>query len=113
MAVAREAVTGQGASREESILLKGYAFQTYFGMGNDYLLVPIAAVIIGGTNIMGGAGGYAGTIAGALIAVLPQSILSVAHRPGWQEHRLRRHHPRPGAALRPARPAEGLTVTSR
>ena len=60
------------------ILLTGYASQTYLGMGNDYLLVPIAAVIIGGTNIMGGFGGYIGTIAGVLIVVLLQSILSVA-----------------------------------
>jgi ribose transport system permease protein len=60
------------------ILLTGYASQTYLGMGNDYLLVPIAAVIIGGTNIMGGSGGYMGSIAGALIVVLLQSILSVA-----------------------------------
>ena len=60
------------------ILLTGYASQTYLGMGNDYLLVPIAAVIIGGTNIMGGSGGYVGTIAGVLIVVLLQSILSVA-----------------------------------
>ncbi len=60
------------------ILLTGYASQTYLGMGNDYLLIPIAAVIIGGTNIMGGSGGYTGSIAGALIVVILQSILSVA-----------------------------------
>lgn len=60
------------------ILLTGYSSQTYLGMGNDYLLVPIAAVIIGGTNIMGGSGGYLGTIAGTLIVVLLQSILSTA-----------------------------------
>lgn len=60
------------------ILLTGYASQTYLGMGNDYLLVPIAAVIIGGTNIMGGSGGYLGSIAGALIVVLLQSILATA-----------------------------------
>jgi len=60
------------------ILLTGYSSQTYLGMGNDYLLVPIAAVIIGGTNIMGGSGGYVGTIAGALIVVLLQAILSTA-----------------------------------
>ena len=60
------------------ILLTGYASQTYLGMGNDYLLIPIAAVIIGGTNIMGGSGGYVGSIAGALIVVILQSILSVA-----------------------------------
>ncbi|MGN6550178.1 MAG: ABC transporter permease [Pararhizobium sp.] len=60
------------------LLLTGYASQTYLGMGNDYLLIPIAAVIIGGTNIMGGSGGYVGSIAGALIVVLLQSILSTA-----------------------------------
>ncbi len=60
------------------ILLTGYSSQTYLGMGNDYLLVPIAAVIIGGTNILGGSGGYLGTIAGAFIVVLLQSILSTA-----------------------------------
>jgi ribose transport system permease protein len=60
------------------LLLTGYASQTYLGMGNDYLLIPIAAVIMGGTNIMGGSGGYVGSIAGALIVVLLQSILSTA-----------------------------------
>lgn len=58
------------------IMLTGYSSQTYLGMGSDYLLVPIAAVIIGGTNIMGGSGGYLGSISGALIVVLLQSVLS-------------------------------------
>ncbi|HET7314241.1 ABC transporter permease [Salinisphaera sp.] len=59
------------------IMLTGYSSQTYLGMGSDYLLVPIAAVIIGGTNIMGGSGGYLGSISGALIVVLLQSVLSI------------------------------------
>ncbi|MDA3922006.1 MAG: ABC transporter permease [Salinisphaera sp.] len=58
------------------IMLTGYSSQTYLGMGSDYLLIPIAAVIIGGTNIMGGSGGYLGSISGALIVVLLQSVLS-------------------------------------
>lgn len=58
------------------IMLTGYSSQTYLGMGSDYLLVPVAAVIIGGTNIMGGSGGYLGSISGALIVVLLQSVLS-------------------------------------
>lgn len=58
------------------ILLTGYSSQTYLGMGNGYLLVPVAAVIIGGTNIMGGSGGYVGSISGTLIVVLLQSVLS-------------------------------------
>jgi ribose transport system permease protein len=60
------------------LLLTGYASQTYLGMGNDYLLVPIAAVIIGGTSVLGGTGGYVGSIAGTLIVVLLQAVLSTA-----------------------------------
>lgn len=58
------------------VMLTGYASQTYLGMGNGYLLVPIAAVVIGGTNVMGGSGGYIGSISGALIVVLLQSVLA-------------------------------------
>jgi len=58
------------------IMLTGYSSQPYLGMGSDYLLIPVAAVIIGGTNIMGGSGGYIGSISGALIVVLLQSVLS-------------------------------------
>ncbi len=47
-------------------------------MGNDCLLRPIAAVVVGGTSILGGSGGYVGTIAGVLIMLTLQSTLSVA-----------------------------------
>jgi ribose transport system permease protein len=57
------------------LLLSGYSSQAYLGMGNDYLLPPIAAVVIGGTRLSGGEGGYAGSIAGALTVVLLQAIL--------------------------------------
>lgn len=57
------------------VMLTGYSSQTYLGMGNDYLLIPIAAVVIGGTNVMGGSGGYIGTVAGSLIVVLLQAVL--------------------------------------
>jgi ribose transport system permease protein len=63
------------------ILLTGYSFQSYLGMGENYVLPPIAAVVIGGTSILGGAGGYGGTIAGAIIVVLLQSTLSIAQVP--------------------------------
>ena len=42
-----------------------------------YQLASIAAVVLGGTSIFGGRGGYLGTIAGVLIIVLLQSILRV------------------------------------
>jgi ribose transport system permease protein len=63
------------------ILLTGYSFQSYLGMGENYILPPIAAVVIGGTSILGGAGGYTGTIAGAIIVVLLQSTLAIAQVP--------------------------------
>ena len=66
------------SSAVAGLLLTGYASQTYLGMGNDYLLVPIAAVIIGGTSVLGGAGGYVGSIAGTLMVVVLQAVLSTA-----------------------------------
>ncbi|SPF80245.1 ABC transporter permease [Pseudoprimorskyibacter insulae] len=59
------------------VLLAGYANQAYQSMGDPYLLPTIAAVVIGGTSILGGRGGLAGTIGGALFITLLTSILSV------------------------------------
>lgn len=57
------------------LLLAGYAQQAYLGMGNEYLLPPIAAVVIGGTRLAGGDGGYGGSIAGALTVILLEALL--------------------------------------
>jgi ribose transport system permease protein len=46
-------------------------------MGDAYLLPAIAAVVLGGTSILGGRGSYLGTIAGVILITLLQSILSV------------------------------------
>ena len=47
-------------------------------MANIYLLPAVAAVVIGGTSILGGAGGYSGTIVGALIlSVLNKLLLAI------------------------------------
>lgn len=59
------------------VLLTGYTGSTFFGIGEPYLLGSIAAVVVGGTSIFGGRGGYGGTIAGAVIIVLIQSMLNV------------------------------------
>jgi ribose transport system permease protein len=69
-------ISGLGAALV-GVLLAGYAGQSFLGMGNDYQLIPIAGVVIGGTNILGGAGSYAGTIAGALVVTLLDSILTI------------------------------------
>lgn len=59
------------------VLLTGYTGSSYFGIGDPYQLASIAAVVVGGTSIFGGRGGYGGTIAGAFIIVLIQSLLTV------------------------------------
>jgi ribose transport system permease protein len=41
-----------------------------------YLLPSVAAAVIGGTSILGGRGGYTGTIIGALILTVVSSVLS-------------------------------------
>ena len=41
-----------------------------------FLLPSVAAVVIGGTSIFGGVGGYAGTILGALILTVLDSLLT-------------------------------------
>ena len=58
-------------------LLAGYASKAAQSMGDAYLLPSIAAVVLGGTSILGGRGNYLGTIAGVILITLLQSILSV------------------------------------
>ena len=45
------------------------------------VLPSVAAAVIGGTSIMGGRGGYAGTIVGALILTVLTTLLTVLEMP--------------------------------
>ncbi len=45
-------------------------------LADSYVLPSIAAAVIGGTSIMGGRGGFGGTIIGALILAVLSSLLS-------------------------------------
>jgi ribose transport system permease protein len=63
------------------VLLAGYSTKAYQGMGDAYLLPSIAAVVIGGTHILGGRGRYAGTVVGAILITLLSSVLSVMQMP--------------------------------
>jgi ribose transport system permease protein len=74
------AVSG-GCSAFAGVLLAGYANKAYQGMGDAYLLPAIAAVVLGGTSILGGRGTYLGTVAGVILITLLQSILSVVQMP--------------------------------
>ncbi len=63
------------------MLLAGYSSKAFQAMGDPYLLPAIAAVVIGGTSILGGSGRYLGTVVGTLLIVLLQSVLSVMQMP--------------------------------
>ena len=63
------------------VLLAGYSAKAYQGMGDAYLLPSIAAVVIGGTHILGGKGRYAGTVVGTILITLLSSVLSVMQMP--------------------------------
>ncbi|HEX3350378.1 MAG TPA: ABC transporter permease [Acetobacteraceae bacterium] len=63
------------------ILLAGYTSKAFQSMGDVYLLPAIAAVVVGGTNILGGQGRLSGTIVGVVLIVLLQSVLSVMQMP--------------------------------
>jgi ribose transport system permease protein len=74
------AISG-GASAFGGVLLAGYASKAAQSMGDAYLLPAIAAVVLGGASILGGRGSYYGTVAGAMLITLLQSILSVMQIP--------------------------------
>jgi ribose transport system permease protein len=63
------------------VLLAGYSAKAYQGMGDSYLLPAIAAVVLGGTHILGGRGRYAGTFVGVVLIVLLNSVLSIMQMP--------------------------------
>jgi len=68
------------------VLLAGYASKAAQAMGDAYLLPAIAAVVLGGTSILGGRGNYLGTVAGVILITLLQSILSVMQIQEWGRH---------------------------
>jgi ribose transport system permease protein len=63
------------------VLLAGYSTKAYQGMGDAYVLPAIAAVVIGGTHILGGRGRYLGTLIGVVLIVLLNSVLSIMQMP--------------------------------
>lgn len=64
-------------SAAAGILLVGFNDAADLGIATPFLLPSVAAVVIGGTSIFGGLGGYAGTILGALILTVLDSLLTI------------------------------------
>lgn len=63
------------------LVLVGGTNAADLSLADIYLLPSVAAVIIGGTSIFGGRGGYAGSIVGALILTVLTSILTLLDAP--------------------------------
>jgi ribose transport system permease protein len=67
------------------VLMVGYASGASLTMGQDYLLPSIAAVVIGGSSILGGRGNYLGTVGGALLlTTLSTIIAALGIAQGWR-----------------------------
>ena len=63
------------------ILITGVANTATVSLVEQSVLPSVAAAVIGGTSIMGGRGGYAGTIVGALILTVLTTLLTVLEMP--------------------------------
>jgi ribose transport system permease protein len=57
------------------ILLAGFSGGADASVGQPYLFQTVAAVVVGGTSLLGGSGGYARTVAGALLITLLTTLL--------------------------------------
>ena len=62
-------------------LISGLTNVANVNLADTYVLPSVAAAVIGGTSIMGGRGGFAGTIVGALILTVLGSLLTVVGFP--------------------------------
>jgi ribose transport system permease protein len=63
------------------LLISGLTNVASVTVADSYVLPSVAAAVIGGTSILGGRGGYSGTILGALILTVLSSLLTTLGYP--------------------------------
>jgi ribose transport system permease protein len=63
------------------LLLLGYTESVFLDLADQYMLPSVAAVVIGGTLISGGIGGYAGSAIGAIVLTVLESLLTTLDIP--------------------------------
>lgn len=56
-------------------MLLGWSGGGFIGVGNQYLFMTLAAVVVGGTSLLGGWGGYGFTVIGVLVLQVLTSFL--------------------------------------
>ena len=69
------------ASALAGIMLFAIVGSTQAGMGDEYTMLAIAAVVIGGTNIAGGKGTYLGAVLSAVMLTVLTGVLTVVQIP--------------------------------
>lgn len=72
--IAAYAVSGAMAAFTGIVLL-GFSGGGFVGVGDPYLFTTVAAVVMGGTSLLGGWGGYGATIIGVLVLTVLTSLL--------------------------------------
>lgn len=79
------AVSGFASALTGSLLL-GWSGGGFIGVGDPYLFMTLAAVVIGGTSLLGGQGGYGFTVIGVLVLqVLTSFLVGIGLKFEWQQ----------------------------
>tara|TARA_R110002126_G_C10490973_1_gene504689 strand:+ start:87001 stop:88368 length:1368 start_codon:yes stop_codon:yes gene_type:complete len=79
------AISGFFAALTGSLLL-GWSGGGFIGVGDQYLFLTLAAVVVGGTSLLGGQGGYGFTVIGVLVLqVLSSFLIGIGLDFEWQQ----------------------------
>jgi len=75
-----------GVSAMAGCLLLGWSGGGFIGVGQPYLFMTLAAVVVGGTSLLGGYGGYGFTVIGVLVLqVLTSLLIGIGLQLEWQQ----------------------------
>jgi ribose transport system permease protein len=76
--VAAYAISGLCAA-VTGVLFTGFSTMAFLGMGDQFVLPAIAAVVLGGASIYGGRGTYAGTFVSAIFLTVLTTVLAIVN----------------------------------
>jgi ribose transport system permease protein len=63
------------------ILFAAFSGASFLGMGDQFVLPTVAAVVLGGTSMFGGRGGYGGTMAAVFFTTILTTVLLIGNIP--------------------------------
>jgi ribose transport system permease protein len=61
------------------ILFAAFSGSSFLGMGDQFVLPTVAAVVLGGTSMFGGRGGYGGTMAAVIFITILTTVLVIGN----------------------------------